>query len=793
MLKSYLLVALRMLRRRPGTAAINVVGLAVGLGCCLLIGLFVRDEWSYDRFHEKADRLFFVARSDVFGGERSTGTATPLPLARALEADLAGVEKAATTWGRSVPIGRPGEETEYGVLFADSTFFEMFTFPLVRGDAATALDEPNAAVISASMARALFGEADPLGQTLETDVSDEPTPLTVTGVMADPPRTSYFAFDAVVSLGALREAGFSDDWRASMYQTFALLAPGTSEDAVRGGLDALVDTHLGEDSETRYELVPLTDLYLSDLTPDDGFHGSTRYLLIFGSIALFILLVAVINYMNLATARAAQRVREVGVRKTLGATRGAVARQFLVEAVLVTAAALALGVVLAGLALPLFNGVFEKELSLSVVWTPGALLVGVALVVGVGLAAGSYPALYLSGFRPTRLLQHEAGGRGGAARLRRALVVMQFGVTIVLLVATAVVYRQLRFVQERDLGFAGEQVLWLRFADDAMANNHEAVKQVALAIPGVEHATAGDGVPGHYGKQYGFAPNPDEPDREVAVYTIQGDADYLETLGINLVAGRALDAGRPADETGAFLLNETAANLLAEDTGVGRTLVGMKPEGNEVVGIVHDYHFRSLREPIAPLLLRIREPGERPWPDYSALLVRFRPEQARRVTAGLADVWAQFGAAKPPDIEFLDDTFAEMYATDRRLGQVFGVFAGVAVVIACLGLLGLAAFAAEQRTKEIGIRKVLGASVANLVALLSREFLWLVLAAFAVAVPLAWLGMSRWLDGFAYRIALGPGLFLGAGAAALLLALATVGWQALRAATADPVRSLRHE
>ena len=799
MLKNYLTIALRTLRRHTGYTVVNVFGLAFGLACCLLIGLFVYDEFSYDDFHEDADRLYFVGKDHAFGGAREEGMSTQLPLARAMEREIAGVEAVATTtYASEGSILRPeaGQEADARILFADSTFLELFTFPLVHGDAGEALDAPNTVVLTQRLARQLFGDADPVGQAVEIPrYADEPLVYTVTGVLAPPPSNSYFQFEALAALSTLRETRLSSGWGGSMYLTFARLGEGVQPAAVEAGLVDVVRTHMGEGEvdETRYFLVPMTDLYLSALTQDDGFKGSRRYVRLFVSIALFILLVAIVNYMNLATARTAQRVREVGVRKTIGASRAQVMRQFLAEAVLVTGIAFALAVALAQLALPVFNTVFGKSLSLADALEPPLALLAVALLLATGLAAGSYPALYLSHFRPARILRREAGGRGGAAWLRKGLVVLQFGITVVLLVATATVYQQLRYTQTKDLGFAGEQVLSLAFADNAMAFQHAAVKQAVLRHPGVLSASATNSVPGSYAMRYGFHPDTTDHDRQVTFYSVLGDHDYLKTLGLALTAGRAFDPDRPSDATEAILVNERGAAVLNRTPVVGTSLGAFSGGRNEVIGIIEDYHFASLRESIEPVLLRVREPREQPWPPYYHLMVRFQPERAADVVAHIQAVWKEFGATEPPEVAFLDDAFAAMYATERRLGQVFGVFAVVAIVIACLGLFGLAAYAAEQRTKEIGIRKILGASVPGLVGLLSREFLVLVATAFAVAVPLAYLLMSRWLENFAYRTDLGAGVFVLAGVLALALALATVGYQAVRVAHRNPVDALRYE
>ncbi len=796
MFRSHVLIALRRLRRQWGYTSINVFGLAVGLACCLLIGLFVQRELSYDRFHRDADRIVSVGAARPFGGEVNPTLATPLPLARALEESVPGVERATTTtWsGAEMRVDRPGTDRvdRREVLFADSAFFSLFTYPLTRGDTATALDRPGQVVITETMARDYFGAEDPIGQQLGIDRHDSLQVYTVVGLLASVPENSYFRFEAVASLGSIVSPEDAEEWGMSSYTTFARLAPGATAATVEAALPALVRTRIGPDDPTTYFLTPMTGLYLSALTEDAGFKGSSRYLLIFGSAALFILLVALINYMNLATARAAQRAREVGVRKTVGARRSQLAGQFLAEALIVTAAAFALGVGLTQGALPLFNHVFETALSLRGALTPGGVAVALATVLVVGLGAGSYPAFYLSGFRPTRLFRDEAGGRGGAARLRRGLVVTQFAVTVVLLIATLVVYRQLRYVQAQSLGFNSTQVLAVDFESEALGRQADAIKAAVLSSPDVVSASAASGRPGGFNVQYGINPTPDTPGREMGVYVVRADADYVATLGLELAAGRDVDPALASDRTTALLINEAAAAELGLDNPVGHTLPGIEPETNQIVGVLKDFHFASLRSRVEPALIRIEEPGL-PWSQYDQLLIRFRPEAAARVVAHAQRVLDRFGAEQVPEPHFLDSDFAAMYAADRRLGHVFSVFAAVAVLIACLGLLGLAAFAAEQRTKEIGVRKVLGAGVPHLVALLSRDFLVLVAIAFVVAAPVAYLAMDRWLEGFAYRVDVGFGTFALAGLAALALALGTVSAQAFRAATADPVKALRSE
>lgn len=801
MLANYLRTAFRALARHRAYAAVNVFGLAFGLACCLLIGLFVLEEFSYDRFHHRADDTYAVAATMKFADQEFTSTSTPAPLAPAISASSAIIEDAIrTTHGSKALLENPNtkQRAEVPVLYADSQFFGFFpAFELLRGDPATALSAPNTIVLTPETARLLFGDADPLGQTVETDryVNRGASPsYTVTGIVAEAPDVSSIKFGAVASYATVLgwETG-SARWGMSSYLTYLRAAAGADVAEVDTALMQAYRANAPDANDSRkFFATPLTDLYLSDLSRNSGFSGSSEYVRLFSFIALVVLFVALINYMNLATARASLRAKEVGVRKSLGASRGQLAAQFLTEALVLTGLAFALSLVLTELALPIFNAVFEKDLSLAALLDLRVVVAIVVLLLVVGVIAGSYPALYLSRFRPVEILRGQSrSGTGGAAWLRRGLVVVQFAATMALLVACFVVVDQLRFAQQRDLGFQPAQVLSVKYQTTPMGKQEAAIKAEALKHPGVLSASSATDVPSMFTMQNSFAPDPDDEDASISTYALRADADYAETVGLKVVAGRDFDASRPSDATDGLLVNQAFVERVGWDDPVGRA-INFNGSDAHIIGVLEDFHFGSLRNEIAPVLIEAGS-TDMPFARYNRLVVRFDPAQTAEVTAHLTGLWEQFGAKKPADIRFLDEAFASLYETDRKLAQVFGFFAVVAIIIAALGLFGLAAFAAERRTKEIGIRKVLGASTGDVVGLLSKEFAVLLGVAFALAAPVAYLVMRRWLDGFAYGVDLSPLIFAGAGAAAAVVALAVVSTQAVRAARRDPVLSLRAE
>lgn len=798
MLRNYLKVALRALRREKAYAALNIVGLAVGLACCALIVLHIRDEVSYDRHHENAERIFRVTRPTVDGSHWA-----PIgpPVGPALKAAIPEVEAVARflAIGDEITLGVEGEPYQHyevpGGVYADAAAFEVFTFPLVAGDPAHALDQPGAIVLSASTARQLFGDTDPIGRTVGLR---GPADLTVTGVMADLPETTHLPFAYMVSMQtfyAQQDENWLDEattW-AGMY-TYVLLRESAMA-AATAKLPGFVDTFFAGDFDGRpsaqmaLHLQALTDIHLhSKLEKEYRPNGDVLYVWVFGLVSLFILVIAAVNFVNLTTARSSNRLREVGVRQALGSTRAQLARQFLAESLLMSLLALALAVALVTLALPLLNGLTGKAFTASDAHAPKVLLGLVVLALLTGLLAGLYPALYMAGFRPTRALRNDPSGRQPAL-LRQGLVVFQFALSIFMLVGTAVVYTQLDYFRSKQLGFDKEQVVQVRL-DGYLAyraqQNLDALKSEMTRHSAVANVSFASDAPG---ERYGLDNVVVEgrtTEEATSVRIADGvDHDYARTLGLKIIAGRDFSERAPAD-TAAWLVNESAARALGLEQPIGEVLRWGSGYAGPIVGVVEDFHFASLHAPIEPLVIPLQPSAG------GRLLVRVRDD----VPAALAHVHAKLDELVPGSIfryVFLDDAFDQLYRQEDRLSRVFGLFAGLAVLVACLGLFGLAAYTTERRRKEVGVRKVLGATVGGIVVLLSKEFARLVLVAFVVAVPLAYFVMSRWLEGFAYRIALGPGVFLLAGAVALLIALLTVSAHAFRAATTDPTQALRSE
>jgi putative ABC transport system permease protein len=804
MLKNYLKIALRNLRRHKGHAFINVLGLAIGIACCVLIGLYVQDELSYDDFHEKASRIYRLA-SDVKMPQRTGNFApTSAPMGPALEQDWANVTES-VRFGM-VPskmlLEHGGQQFyEDNAFYADPTVFGVFDFALARGNAETALDKPNSVVLTKSAAGKYFGGKDPIGQTLR--VNGEWT-ATVTGVLAEIPSSSHLQFDLLFSFATFeaQRPSATQNWLRNTVYTYLLLAPGSDQSQLKAQLPKFLDRHVGDQlQETKIDvslaLQPLTDIYLhSDRLREAGPTGNPTRIYVFSAIAIFVLLIACVNFMNLTTARSTRRATEVGMRKAVGAHRSQLAGQFLSEAVLISLMALLTGLVLARVALPAFNALAGKSLSLSALYGGPYLLALIGLAVGVGLLAGSYPALVLSRFEPAAVLRGLSGSAaGGSGKLRKGLVIGQFAISIALIVGTLVVYNQLQHMKNQELGFKEEHMLTINFEGASQViQQREAVRREFAEIPSVKSATFSSNTPGEkvlintYTK---FAVGGGQTS-EMAMNVFSVDYNFTDTYGLDLAAGRDFTSRRATDSTSAFLINEAAVQKLGFERAkqaLGKS-VSHSPEmagGGQVVGVVEDFNYASLRQEIEPLLFQV-DPGT-----FRSVSLRLKTGNISATLSDLRQAWQRLVPGRPFEYAFLDQRFDRLYQAQERFGQVFSIFAGLAILIACLGLFGLAAFTAERRTKEIGIRKALGASVPSIVGLLSKDFLKLVGIAFVVAVPAAYYAMHQWLEGFAYRISLGAGVFLLAGLIAVLVALATISYHAVRAARTDPVNALRYE
>ncbi len=787
MLKNYFKISIRNLKKHKGYAFINVFGLAIGLACCLLIVLFVRDELSYDRFHEKANRTHRIVQQS---GELAPSVTVGVPLAPALVNTFPEVEHATRLFHYwFTPLLSRGEDGFYEdrTFFTDSAFFDVFDFALARGNPATALREPFSILLTETMARKYFGDEDPMGQTLMMNAAH---PFTVTGILEDPPRTSHFTFDFLASIESLPAVmgwpNVMENWGLGAFHTYVVL-PESYDVAL---LDEKLAGFAPSDLTVRYFTQPLTRIHLHSKYRGEIEPGSdVRYVWLLSGIALIILLLACINYTNLATARFARRTREVGIRKVVGAHRRQLMGQFLGESVFLSMVALLVALALLEGLLPTFSTLIDGTLTFNIAQDYGMLaaIVGIALLAG--LVAGSYPAFYLSGFRPGAVLK---GVPTGARRtpLRKVLVVTQYAIAVVLLAGAGIIYQQLDYMQTARLGFEKEHLIVIPVRDEAVRARPEFAKAAFSNLPGVVRVSSSTSLPGT--KMSGTSDArragavDDEPFR-INVGWI--DEDFVETLDVGMAAGRDFSNQFPTDKDETLLLNETAARdfgWASPQEAIGE-VIALWGEQRRVIGVMEDFHFESLRNAIGPLLF---------FPEMdkgSGLILRLRTTDLPATMARLETTWKDLSTAQPFTYSFLDKDLETLYVAETRWSRIIGGAALLALLIACLGLFGLASFLAEQRTKEIGVRKALGASASQIAVLLSGDFAKLVTAAFVVGAPLAYFAAHRWLDSFAYRIEISWPIFLMAGLTALGVALLAVSYQSVRAALADPVKALRYE
>jgi putative ABC transport system permease protein len=821
---NYLRVALRSLRRQKLYSLINVLGLAVGLAFCILVLLFVRDELTYDSTHERADRIYRLYRDPVDGAPVDRELSMPIPAGPAMAATFPEVEAFVRldVPGGTTTIRHNGHLFEQeGVLAADSSFFDVFTVPLAHGDAATALSDPLSVVLTAPVARKYFGAANPVGRTLSLRLSGEYVDLTVTGVTESLPSNSSIQFAMLFPYDLFVErfdfmTRVRDRWDATRSITYVLLREDADVEHLRAQMPDFMRTHLGflheemrEDGllaegeiPAIFRLQPMRDIHLNpEVPPGLTPPSDPKYSYILGGIALAVLLIACINFTLLALGRSARRAKEVGVRKAMGALRGQLMGQFWGEALLLSAVALALGLGLAQLALPVFNDLAGKTLTLGAVEGVGIAAGLLGLLLVTGLLAGGYPALVLSRLRPAVTLRDRASiGRANA--LTRTLVTAQFALSVFLIASTLVMVQQLRHVRSTNLGFQGEQVVVIptRGLDgDQVLDRYRAL---AASDPGIEQVAGSNLAIGQSLWRRGFQYEGEL--KQVAIFRITDN--YLETLDIPVAQGRGFDPQRTSDAANSILVNEALVRDFGWETPVGQQLpvewgnVG-EDEGSRllnptVVGVVEDFHFQSLHSAVQPAVFYTN-----PMDPILNLYIRLRPDSGSASGAGsmpatldrLRTTWATLTQDVPFEYAFLDERMDRLYQNEARWSQIVGYGALFAVLIAVLGLFGMATLTTAQRTKEIGIRKVLGASAAQIVALLSKDFARLVVLAIVLAAPVAYVVMERWLADFAVRIDVSVSTLGLAGGLALLIALLTVSVQAFRAAQTDPARSLRYE
>lgn len=802
MIRNYIKVAMRHLLRNKGITVINVAGLAIGMACCILIVLFIKEELSYNNFHANASNIYrLTSVSQHKDGPVDHFPVTQFGAAPALKEESSRITDAVRffeIWQVIISNGADKFKQDR-VAYADANFFRMFSFPMTAGNPATALKEPYTAVLTETTAKKYFGQENPVGKIIR--VQDDFDCL-VTGVVKDVPSNSDIKFELLLSFETWRQNvikggrnpegswyGFNSNY------TYVSMTPGVTPAMMQGELKTFVDKHIGEIAKRlgekfHYELQPLTNIHMKP-EGENGAAVRMPKLYLYGAIGLFIILIACINFMNLVTARAHERGMEVGLRKVMGAERKALVLQFLVESILVCLLSFLFAILLAQIMLPGFNYVTDKTLSL---FSPQNIsLFGILLLLSVvvGLLAGSYPALYLSGFLPVLILKGGIKAAGTKSLFRKGLVVSQFTIAIVLIIATVVIYTQLRYLQQKDLGYDKRGLVNFYLDNKKQTNVREVFKAEMSKFPFVKNAAYTNSALGDGSANVNPVGREGTPEDDSQLANIvNADFSYFTNLGVKMAAGRDFDARFPSDSIDAFVINKTAAKKLGLDKPVGSRIEwrgGSVPRKGTVIGVVEDFNFASLRLPVEAMVAMIRPGGA------SVLTVRMEPGNRQAQLAKVEALWNKMMPAFPFNYSFVETSLADEYAQEQRDGSLFGAYASLAIIIACMGLFGLAMLVARQRTKEIGIRKVLGASVASITTLLSKDFIILVFIAIFIASPIAWYGMDKWLQEFAYRTPMPWWAFVAAGAGALIIALSTISFQAVKAALLNPVRSLRSE
>ncbi len=807
MIKNYIKTAFRNLMKNKGFTFINVFGLTLGLATCLLIVFYVFDELSYDRYNSKADRIFRVNNEIKFGGMENSYAVTGAPAAAALKADFPEIEQVARLRNRGGNQVRKGNQNiqEDMMVYADNSIFDVFTLPMLQGDPTKALAAPHAMVITENMAKKYFGRVNAVGETLTINDSIR---YKITGIIKNIPAQSHFHFDFFMSMPTLAESR-ETTWFNNNFSTYVLLRPGTDPETFRAKLPAFIVRHAGAELQAllhkdfktfekdggyfRYNIIPLTDLHLRSASIDEiEPNGNISYVYIFSATAIFILLIACVNFMNLSTARSANRAKEVGVRKVLGSPRKALIAQFLTESILVTLAGAILAVLAAWGFLGLFNQISGKQLVVTgqiLGWLLPAMLI---IIVVVGCLAGSYPALFLSGFQPIQVLKGKLAGGFKGSGLRSILVVVQFAISIFLIVGTLVISNQLRYIQNKDLGYKRDHILVVQNTW-ALGNAAKAFKDEVKQLSDVQGASFSNALPtdpNTNSTTYFKDPVIDQK-RSILTYDWSVDEDFVPTLGIKMIAGRNFQKDMKTD-TAAVVINESFAKMLGYANPIDQPIYApgdanfSKTVKLRIIGVVKDFNFKSLRDNVSPMLFNLNQGS-------SQLSVRINSANIPALLDKIKTKWKDLSPNRQFSYSFLDDNFDALYRAEQRTGAISIAFTTLAIIIACLGLFGLAAYAAEQRTKEIGIRKVLGANMSIIVGMLSKDFIKLVLIAIVIAVPAGWWAMHSWLQSFAYRQEIQWWVPVVAGTAAIAIAFITISFQSIKAALTNPVKSLRSE
>lgn len=805
MFKNHLNIAWRTIKKDKLFTFIKIGGFAVGIAACLLIALFIRNEVSYDQHYAKKNQIYRVVFQGEIQGEVMKSTHFQLPFADALQSDFPEIIKAGKV--NTIEIfgagkrgfrltGKKENTFEENFILADQEAFDILEIQLEQGDPATVLTEPKSIVLSKSKAEKYFPNGNALEQTIFLD-NDTSTPYTVTGVMEDVPESSHLDFDFLLPIEDTNQS-----WTNQNYFTYVLVNPNTNIQELEQKMTLIVEKYIipaqmkrGRSANfidvlrtAEYKLQPITDIYLkSDLKMQDGLkHGDVKFVWLFAAIAIFVLLLAIINFINLSTAKSANRAKEVGLRKTIGAFRNNLVNQFLTESVVFSIISFVLGVVLAWVLLPTFNEIASKNMELpwSAWWFAPMLLVSALLV---GVLAGLYPAFYLSAFRPANVLKGKLSVGSKSGKLRSGLVIFQFTTSVILIIGTLIIYRQMDFIVSKELGYDKERVVVLE-GTNILGNKIESFKEQLASLSQVKSVTSTNYLPIDGGSRNGNTFNVDGQDdggRGVPAQIWRVDYDYIKTLGIQLEKGRDFSKDFAYDSINSIIINTKMASELGLHDPIGKTLDN-SGQVFEIIGVIENFHFKSLKEDISSLSLVIGE-------DVGAVSVKLEKGDPTEALASIEQVWNRNVPNQALNYSFLEQEFAQMHEDVQRMGKIFNSFAIFAILVACLGLFALSAFMVEQRRKEISIRRVLGAPFKNIYKLLTLDFLKLIIISICIAIPIGWYLMNRWLEGFAYRISIGWEIFLTAGLIALGIAIVTISYQSIGAALLKPTKGLRSE
>ncbi|KPL25915.1 MAG: hypothetical protein AMS23_04040 [Bacteroides sp. SM1_62] len=797
MLKNFITIALRNLLRQKGFTIINILGLTIGLTVSALIILYIVHELGYDRFHENAGRIYRVAINGEISGQAINVAVSSPPFGPALVADYPEVVDYTRIDPPHNSLFAFGDEKYYedDILFADSSFFKIFTVPLLYGDPATALEVPRSLVLTESLARKYFGDEYPVGKVLRYN---DQTDLTVTGVCEDYPDNSHFTFQALVSYSTLLEMRgqwWMNTWGNFAMYNYIMLDRRANLDSLMAKMPDFLVKYMSDEiqeADMRFELYlqPVTSIHLhSNLMAEIGDNSDISYIYILMAITLFILILASINFMNLSTAKSANRAREVGIRKVAGSSRQHLVRQFIGESVIISLISLFITFFLIELILPAFNNITGKELDMQYILDWQLTLGFILLAVIVGIFAGSYPAFYLSAFNPIRVLQGRLKAGSSNSLLRNVLVFIQFTVSIALIIGTVVIYRQLTFMRKKDLGFDPSHVVIVPLRNEETRNKGQVIKEAFLTYPNVFSASLSSGLPAGQLSGTGYFPEGYGDRDPWLIYGFAADPDFIDkTMKMKIINGRNFNSEFSTDST-AVLINEVLLKKLAWEDPIGKIINSDRtpPTPYRIIGVIRDFHIQSLHQQINPIMIRFL----RGQPNY--LIIKLLSDSTPLTLLKLENAWEEINPEIPFDYHFLNERIDQFYANEKKMGNIFVYFTIFALFIAALGLYGLASFIAEQRTKEIGIRKAMGSSISKIAYILSRDFAKPVLLANLVAWPLAWFAMNKWLQNFTFRTDLALWIFPAAALVTLLLSLITVNIQTIRAASANPIYALRYE